>query len=165
LLIPDDIWLCCHIGVSLLCSFPVPSKRLYHTSGRKLFSRSTKMTGRILCNLSFLYNKKRHGRILFFHTYYLFLYSTEYTFFSIICVSCTYFPLKANCIHSIHAYHLYLILRPESAASPHGSVPEELSASPAFLWKIPSDFGPMGWITDDISPENLPCQICGTFFP
>ena len=68
------------------------------------------MTGRILCNLSFLYNKKRHGRILFFHTYYLFLYSTEYTFFSIICVSCTYFPLKANCIHSIHAYHLYLIL-------------------------------------------------------
>ena len=68
------------------------------------------MTGRILCNLSFLYNKKRHGRILFFHTYYLFLYSTEYTFFSIICVSCTYFPLKENCIHSIHAYHLYLIL-------------------------------------------------------
>lgn len=72
------------------------------------------MTGRILCNLSFLYNKKRHGRILFFHTYYLFLYSTEYTFFSIICVSCTYFPLKANCIHSIHAYHLYLILHQES---------------------------------------------------
>lgn len=71
------------------------------------------MTGRILCNLSFLYNKKRHGRILFFHTYYLFLYSTEYTFFSIICVSCTYFPLKANCIHSIHACHLYLILRQE----------------------------------------------------
>ena len=71
------------------------------------------MTGRILCNLSFLYNKKRHGRILFFHTYYLFLYSTEYTFFSIICVSCTYFPLKANCIHSIHAYHLYLILHQE----------------------------------------------------
>lgn len=41
-------------------------------------------------------------------------YSTEYTFFSIICVSCTYFPLKANCIHSIHAYHLYPILHPES---------------------------------------------------
>ena len=50
-------------------------------------------------------------RILFFHTYYLLLYSTRYTFFSIICVSCTYFPLRVNWIHSIHAYHLYLILR------------------------------------------------------
>lgn len=68
------------------------------------------MTWSILCNLFFLYNKKRHGRILFFHTYYLLLYSTRYTFFSIICVSCTYFPLRVNWIHSIHAYHLYLIL-------------------------------------------------------
>ena len=110
LLIPDNIWLCCHIGISLLCSSPVSSTRLYHTSGRKLFSRSTEMTWSILCNLFFLYNKKRHGRILFFHTYYLLLYSTRYTFFSIICVSCTYFPLKVNWIHSIHAYHLYLIL-------------------------------------------------------
>ncbi len=39
------------------------------------------MTWSILCNLFFLYNKKRHGRILFFHTYYLLLYSTRYTFF------------------------------------------------------------------------------------
>ncbi len=72
------------------------------------------MTWSILCNLFFLYNKKRHGRILFFHTYYLLLYSTRYTFFSIICVSCTYFPLRVNWIHSIHAYHLYLILHQES---------------------------------------------------
>ena len=72
------------------------------------------MTWSILCNLFFLYNKKRHGRILFFHTYYLLLYSTRYTFFSIICVSCTYFPLRVNWIHSIHAYHLYLILHLKS---------------------------------------------------
>lgn len=73
------------------------------------------MTWSILCNLFFLYNKKRHGRILFFHTYYLLLYSTRYTFFSIICVSCTYFPLRVNWIHSIHAYHLYLILHQAQA--------------------------------------------------
>ena len=68
----------------------IPSTGLYHTSGRKLFSKSTEMTGQILCNLFFRYNKKWHGRTLFFHTYYRFLYLTKYTSFSISCVSCTY---------------------------------------------------------------------------
>lgn len=94
------------------------------------------MTWSILCNLFFLYNKKRHGRILFFHTYYLLLYSTRYTFFSIICVSCTYFPLRVNWIHSIHAYHLYLILRLRSEAPAHRKVPSRSLLSVSYRLKI-----------------------------
>lgn len=94
------------------------------------------MTWSILCNLFFLYNKKRHGRILFFHTYYLLLYSTRYTFFSIICVSCTYFPLRVNWIHSIHAYHLYLILHQVSGKEPGVTLRSVHSALPSFRWKI-----------------------------
>ena len=94
------------------------------------------MTWSILCNLFFLYNKKRHGRILFFHTYYLLLYSTRYTFFSIICVSCTYFPLRVNWIHSIHAYHLYLILRRGSAVWRRMKTHRQALTSSAYLWKV-----------------------------
>ena len=94
------------------------------------------MTWSILCNLFFLYNKKRHGRILFFHTYYLLLYSTRYTFFSIICVSCTYFPLRVNWIHSIHAYHLYLILHPGSEISDHSAMPAATAPAASFHLKV-----------------------------
>lgn len=94
------------------------------------------MTWSILCNLFFLYNKKRHGRILFFHTYYLLLYSTRYTFFSIICVSCTYFPLRVNWIHSIHAYHLYLILHLIQEFWDHLTLPVRFLHAESFHQRI-----------------------------
>ena len=80
LLIPDNIWLCCHIGVSLLCSFPVPSTRLYHTSGRKLFIKPTEISWQILCNLSLLPTKKPGMKTLLVLSYQLSIsYLTEYT--------------------------------------------------------------------------------------
>ena len=136
--------ICQEISVGLMNSFLpevwyslVLGTGLYHTSGRKLFTRSTEMTGQILCNLSFLYNKKRHGRILFFHTCYLFLYSTGYTFFSIICASYTCLTQKINCIHSIHAHTLYLILRQESEAVLCVTARSVRGVSPSFHLKTP----------------------------
>ena len=117
------------------------------------------MTWSILCNLFFLYNKKRHGRILFFHTYYLLLYSTRYTFFSIICVSCTYFPLRVNWIHSIHAYHLYLILHPEQEAWHQSWWLSALLTLLSFLWKTLSVSYPWGWKTGCTASQTSPGQI------
>ena len=104
LLIPDDIWLCCHIGVSLLCSFPVPSTRLYHTSGRKLFTKPTEISWQILCNLSLFPQKNWYERLLVLSYQLSISYLTEYTFFSILCVSCTYLWQKSDYRHAIHSY-------------------------------------------------------------
>lgn len=104
LLIPDNIWLCCHIGVSLLCSFPVPSTRLYHTSGRKLFIKPTEISWQILCNLSLFPQKNWYERLLVLSYQLSISYLTEYTFFSILCVSCTYLWQKSDYRHAIHSY-------------------------------------------------------------
>ena len=104
LLIPDDIWLCCHIGVSLLCSFPVPSTRLFHTSGRKLFTKPTEISWQILCNLSLFPQKNWYERLLVLSYQLSISYLTEYTFFSILCVSCTYLWQKSDYRHAIHSY-------------------------------------------------------------
>ena len=118
------------------------------------------MTWSILCNLFFLYNKKRHGRILFFHTYYLLLYSTRYTFFSIICVSCTYFPLRVNWIHSIHAYHLYLILHPTQVSADHSTSPGQFrpsgSCPPIKSASFFSSFQPFRPAPTVLMPFSLP---------
>ena len=123
------------------------------------------MTWSILCNLFFLYNKKRHGRILFFHTYYLLLYSTRYTFFSIICVSCTYFPLRVNWIHSIHAYHLYLILHPGSADLLCEIKQQARAASLSFQWKIPGFFSAWEAGVFCTALQTSSCQSSDTFLP
>lgn len=104
LLIPDDIWLSCHIGVSFLCCSPVPSTRLYHTSVRKLFTKPTEIYWQILCNLSLFPQKNWYERLPVLSYQLSISYLTEYTFFSILCVSCTYIWQKSDYRHAIHSY-------------------------------------------------------------